>query len=139
MTDLTTADYTEYAHHLRVAGQTVTADVIDALVVGRGDAVIDVTENTPTATTVDPALDAVTWIEDNPGSLCPIASRQKREALATIRDALDDRISPAEALSLLEWAPDLQHPIWTPSANVLAILERLARIAERDDAPEQHR
>jgi hypothetical protein len=32
MTDLTTADYTEYAHNLRVAGQTVTADVIDALV-----------------------------------------------------------------------------------------------------------
>ena len=32
MTDLTSEDYTEYAHHLREAGQTVTADVIDALV-----------------------------------------------------------------------------------------------------------
>jgi hypothetical protein len=32
MTDLTTDDYTEYAHNLREAGQTVTADVIDALV-----------------------------------------------------------------------------------------------------------
>jgi hypothetical protein len=32
MTDLTTDDYMEYAHHLREAGQTVTADVIDALV-----------------------------------------------------------------------------------------------------------
>ncbi|QIS38626.1 hypothetical protein [Clavibacter capsici] len=37
MTDLTTADYTEYAHNLRVAGQTVTADVIDTLVTGRSD------------------------------------------------------------------------------------------------------
>jgi hypothetical protein len=36
MSDLTTADYTEYAHHLRVAGQTVTADVIDALVAEQG-------------------------------------------------------------------------------------------------------
>jgi hypothetical protein len=35
MTDLTSADYTEYAHHLRESGQTVTADVIDALVDAR--------------------------------------------------------------------------------------------------------
>jgi predicted nucleic acid-binding protein len=32
VTDLTTAEYMEYAHHLREAGQTVTADAIDALV-----------------------------------------------------------------------------------------------------------
>jgi hypothetical protein len=36
MTDLTLEDYTEYAHHLREAGQTVTADVIDALVAEQG-------------------------------------------------------------------------------------------------------
>jgi acetyl esterase/lipase len=34
MSDLTTDDYAEYAHHLREAGQTVTADVIDALLHG---------------------------------------------------------------------------------------------------------
>jgi hypothetical protein len=31
-TDLTLDDYAEYALHMRVAGRTVVADVIDALV-----------------------------------------------------------------------------------------------------------
>jgi hypothetical protein len=35
MTDLTHDDYTEYAHHLREAGQTVTADVIEDLLDAR--------------------------------------------------------------------------------------------------------
>jgi hypothetical protein len=77
----------------------------------------------------DPALDALDRLERNAAGNI-LAGSTNRDAVVTIRAALADRITPAEASLILTWTGDITVDELEEGSPESALIARLGKIAE---------